>query len=98
MQHWWAFLFKVRRPGYILSILGIEKVRRNVRLKTNFNQVQSVELQMENQVGYRKLLQSRFDYTGVGEIWIVICKQNKNIDLFSETEIVTFQHYLPGLQ
>ena len=31
-------------------------------------------------------------FTMVGRIWIIICKQYKNIDLFSETEIVTFQH------
>ena len=32
----------------------------------------------------------------VGQIWIIICKQNKNIGLFSETEI--FQHNFPGLR
>ena len=34
----------------------------------------------------------------VGYIRIIICKQNKNTDLLSETEIVTFQHNLPGLR
>ena len=36
--------------------------------------------------------------TRVGQIWIIICKQNKKIDLFSKTEIVTFQYNLPGVQ
>ena len=39
-----------------------------------------------------------FQGTRFGQIWIIICKRNKNIDLFSETEIVTFQHNLPGLR
>jgi hypothetical protein len=33
-----------------------------------------------------------------GKILIIIRKQNKKIDLFSETEIVTCQHNRPGLQ
>ena len=39
-----------------------------------------------------------FVVTRVGQIWFTLYKQKKNIDLFSETEFVTFQHNLPGLR
>jgi hypothetical protein len=41
---------------------------------------------------------ARVAITRRGQIWIIICKYNQSVELFSETEIVTFQHNLSGLR